>query len=1141
MVAPVTGGSQPSVQPVQPAQGNSPAASAVQPADPARIISELRASSADGVLDQQDFGQLRTQIGQQLYGASTQVSALNAEQLQRVDTLIADALDGQIDSRNALSNATDVIQALARPEAARFSPVGFAIPEPGAGQLAVQFSSEQLVDKLLQSSEAGKRELGRSMLGELASGFAQAPPEQQRETLTALLRNGSAEQKRELGRQLTSQPELLNRLIDTLTTANLDSPASAAISALIMNADQPEAVAKLSKVMQGMQNADQIIPFYENAATAIKAFGLDNSPRKTADHPSFGVGRKLAEAHFQGLSAQTQFSILMKVRDPDGNDLLRPLIRSLDSQPAKKEEIRRLAQQAVSDYATSQRGAVYIPVNEDPGLASVAGAITAAAARVTPQDRERAMLILKILDEPGDETITTPQTPQTPSANPLPAQNQPARPPVTVEQPAPQPVTPVRPPTQAADAPVVEEVAPAPENVPTPDFSTQTYLERMRRFREDGSSDKLLEGLSENDQIKLVRLLDESADGRFRKPPGTSDTLPEPSREQAKAALEAVMPGIQTLSPAARGQVAARLLADGTRPDLAMSLFRQARSEGQLPEVMTNLRVDGQDMSAEIPERMSNEDAGKVLAWMVTSESGSRENADQISRTVNELSRYITEDDNITRAFVSELQDHLSRPGNSDKTLALIKDHMGQNLVSKLTENLDRGWVTAKDREFFLKLSAAAGTQMSNPQLQQMLRANDTRTAMEIMQRASTADLAGMLNSSDSAQLNRAFSADPGGFAKLLGRLEREGSSLSAGDRAAVQTRVNESIAGMQLPHLRQAWHALNQAGPLQLGDRTREALLARFADSGDFATAKTLVRGGSGLTEATGESRTRMLDSLAASVTRVGNVNQAGEALSWILEYGSKAQIERAFQTVSTDSRIGNRKGEIVNAAMTQGRDRLRGKLSLDTLQFMAGSLNNFSSKVGASSPQFVRDWLSLGDFNKNVQNIRALADLGGRDAKAAIMRDLMDYWTPAQSETLIHDILNDSTRTGDFRSLIDAVGSSSQTGPQRTAAELESRAELGRIMASTVENYGPGVDKAIQDMMSQTAYLKADDVIHHMLKRLEPGAAGKLAQKLSAETLNALIGYNTPIRDGNVMNLDPESQWSVDILRAALQQKTR
>jgi hypothetical protein len=92
----------------------------------------------------------------------------------------------------------------------------------------------------------------------------------------------------------------------------------------------------------------------------------------------------------------------------------------------------------------------------------------------------------------------------------------------------------------------------------------------------------------------------------------------------------------------------------------------------------------------------------------------------------------------------------------------------------------------------------------------------------------------------------------------------------------------------------------------------------------------------------------------------------------------------------------LGPRKGEIVNAAMTVGKDKLKGKLSLDTIQYMAGALNNFSAKAGAKMPGFVRDTFGMGDFNKNVQNIRALAELGSRDAKSAIMRDLMDYWTP-------------------------------------------------------------------------------------------------------------------------------------------------
>lgn len=190
----------------------------------------------------------------------------------------------------------------------------------------------------------------------------------------------------------------------------------------------------------------------------------------------------------------------------------------------------------------------------------------------------------------------------------------------------------------------------------------------------------------------------------------------------------------------------------------------------------------------------------------------------------------------------------------------------------------------------------------------------------------------------------------------------------------------------------------------------------------------------------------------------------------------------------------------------------------------------------------QQVQQLLNLGD-HRNVQNIRALAELGGRDAKAAILRDLMDYWTPAQSETLIHDILRDAgQRPGELRGLIDALATAELNGAQLLSDELEDRGELGRIMATVLENYGPGADQALNDIMGRwnSTSIKSDDFIHNMLKALEPDAAKKLAARLRPETLRTLIDWtNDAFRDANIRDLDAESQWSIQVLEAALRLK--
>ncbi|PIQ28327.1 hypothetical protein COW36_04165 [bacterium (Candidatus Blackallbacteria) CG17_big_fil_post_rev_8_21_14_2_50_48_46] len=941
---------------------------------------------------------------------------------------------------------------------------------------------------------------------------------------------------------------LLTDLLSKLDPGKASDPKQGEMLAMILADGSPE---------QQKQAIDKLLRPHDNDAKALTqlynaaAQGAQKLKLKTPVMPI------LAKTHFATLGGpnanQVRFDILMKIEDKSPPDAdfntpphqlatLRPLLEALknkENNHADLRAIRNLASNLVSEYAQQQSNALQNNHGTMIGGVQVGGGANGPSSvtntTINPADFERANRIIKIIDWlMKDENGTNPGV--VPQPKP-----QPEKPPV-LEKPAtqPQPVV-VPPPTGDGDSPAV--VSPPEETPPeVKDFSTQNFLERMQRYRENQNLEELLKDLNNEDQVKLVRLLDESADGDFQKPDGSSETLEVPGKQEAKQALEALMPRLHTLPAASRGEMAAQLLGKGTRPDLALSLFKQAKEEGNLPELMAHLRKDGQDMSAEIPRQLSNDDAGKVLAWMVTSEGQDRQNAAQISQTVRELSKYMVQDDNITRAFMREMQDFAGRPGNQEKGLGIIKDHLGQDLVKQLTENLDRGWVTAKDREFMLKLSAAAGTQMGNAQVQQLLNLGDYRNALEIMKGSSDQDLAAILSSADQNKLRAAFNSNPGQFAETLERLERPSAQMAPGDRAALQSNLNALIKALPMEKLRESWNSLARDGKLELGNETREALLARFAAAGDFEASKTLFQGGMGLEAAGGESRNRMLDTLSAQITKTRDPQKAGQALSWILEGGKRTQIERAFRNVNQDSWFGPRKGEMVNAAMTLGKDRLRGKLSLDTIQYMAGSLNNFSSKVGAKAPQFVRETLGLGDFNKNVQNIRALAELGNRDAKAAIMRDLMDYWTPAQSETLIHDILRDSAKTGDFKPLVDRLGTSSLNGAQRLSEELEDRGELGRIMGSVVEHYGPGTDKAINDILGRwnRTSIKSDDFIHNMLKSLEPDAAKKLADKLSAETLRTLIDWtDDAFRDGNALHLDAESQWSIDILQAALKLK--
>src|SRR3990167_3516182 len=109
---------------------------------------------------------------------------------------------------------------------------------------------------------------------------------------------------------------------------------------------------------------------------------------------------------------------------------------------------------------------------------------------------------------------------------------------------------------------------------------------------------------------------------------------------------------------------------------------------------------------------------------------------------------------------------------------------------------------------------------------------------------------------------------------------------------------------------------------------------------------------------------------------------------------------------------------------------------MSMNTLGAMVGALDSTWTKM-------------FGDYASNVKYVGKLADMVDVNGKAAIISDLMSGWTPGEAETLIHDILKQTTDPKSFTHLVDKVG------PARISSELEARAELGRVMAFVVERY--------------------------------------------------------------------------------------
>jgi hypothetical protein len=602
--------------------------------------------------------------------------------------------------------------------------------------------------------------------------------------------------------------------------------------------------------------------------------------------------------------------------------------------------------------------------------------------------------------------------------------------------------------------------------------------------------------------------------------------LEENSTDLSEAKVMEYLAGVEK-DPVTQGRMVATLFDGFTRgrfEDLAFNMIENAQKDAQrtgnfknFNRMLSEIRLDGNKanrMAQGINGELSPDRAGRILAWMVKADTP----AAQVNSYIREMSGKWFSDDKATMHFLDELKTQGIQP-------AQLRGKLDQNSIKLMLDNLQQGWTTNTEYRYLTDLAAAADANTRNAIMNDLMDWNTVtvaeRAMADIFTQASDADLRTMLSGQN----------PPLNMGRLAGELEDAGAYRRVASRlgsfAPGRTAFDQFTAASGPAQVSQTWRNTG-ADARNFTPEARLAMFKRMVDDGNLQTAREMLFGRQGVPAASTTTRNQMFDYLASRVDKFSR-DGAAEATSWILSQGSQAQTDTAFKRIQSTGWFGSG-GQIVKSVMdkanAQGLD-IRGKLSMNTLQAMVGSLNNTWTKM-------------FGDYQTNVNYIRQLANVVDLNGKVAIVDNLMTGWTKGEAETLIHDIFRDTPDRREFTQLVDRIG------PARISSELEERSELGKVMAYVIERYDSGHstgrrddDAVLNQIMNQwsSTSIKSDDVIWHMLKQLErDGKMNLLKSNINNGTLNTMIDWtDDAFRDGNVWNLDPESAWSVRQLEAA------
>jgi len=400
----------------------------------AEIEQIVQSHLSAGIVDSETLTQMQSQLAPLLF--NQELGELLPTQQSQLKSLLADVLDGQADGVETIANASDIVARLSPTASAEFQPVAFELPvrpaENGATLQAREMNLSEALGHLLKSDNPQQLERGQQLLDRqlerFQTGDESLSAAQQMELVSLSLAHGTPAQKESLKSTFASLSTSV--MPDLIREADPNTESGAALLALAFTRQDAwcsECEKALKEALSQVEGKDSLISFYNRFSAAAQDLNLPSAHRREAGQP-VGVTRALADMHFAQLPAQDMFDVLMKVKDQQGSTL-RPLLRSLDSQPAKKEAIRALAQQVLDKYRPASSAAEF--VHHQNGTVSFNGTVfqvDRSTAGSTQAEYERARLILEILNEPGDDLDMAPSGPQlaesptvqeTPAAEPV--------------------------------------------------------------------------------------------------------------------------------------------------------------------------------------------------------------------------------------------------------------------------------------------------------------------------------------------------------------------------------------------------------------------------------------------------------------------------------------------------------------------------------------------------------------------------------------------------------------------------------------------------------------------------------------------------------------------------------------------------
>ncbi|MEZ0371866.1 MAG: hypothetical protein ACAI44_22430, partial [Candidatus Sericytochromatia bacterium] len=363
---------------------------------------------------------------------------------------------------------------------------------------------------------------------------------------------------------------------------------------------------------------------------------------------------------------------------------------------------------------------------------------------------------------------------------------------------------------------------------------------------------------------------------------------------------------------------------------------------------------------------------------------GEMENPKEAARILKELADVGLSDKGF-RSFLSGVksQVHLFDANDDDTALEVMKT-LGNDVIAKLPEesklklfnslSLQEFWETSRFRgEKSTQMDKLLG--MMSPEskgraLNGLVRDGLDSARQDLLYKHMTAaspqDFKKIIAEIDTAKLAGQIT-DPARFNSLDAKIRSSGN----------ESKLTSYYHGAAANNLKEAWHAMSWADGNKLPDSARLEIFKKMVDSGNFSYAQHMISGDSahGLRKAGNATQREMAAYISSRVTNFSNASEAGKAAAWVMAYGSQANIDTAFSQIS--GKWFGKGGEIVKAAIDQAKADgldIKGKLSLDTLKSMMGSLNTAWTKA-------------FGDYAGNLNYVRELASLTNTAGKTAII----------------------------------------------------------------------------------------------------------------------------------------------------------